>query len=149
VESKCKRHKETQDLFLKFGHPQRMSISPLRSSQRAGSLSTLILPSCHKDQLGSHYQSLQRELQYKPPGLHHNPWELPGNPSRLEDSIPKSNKCNKVVEVEGEVLLLECDTLKRAQIFSQEQESRVNLRERGGSSRNESKGSFSYLLNGL
>jgi hypothetical protein len=28
------------------------------------------------------------------------------------------------------VLLLECGTLKRAQIFSQEQESRVNLRER-------------------
>jgi hypothetical protein len=38
------------------------------------------------------------------------------------------------------VLLLEGGTLKRAQIFSQEQESRVNLRERGESSRNESQG---------
>jgi hypothetical protein len=46
------------------------------------------------------------------------------------------------------VLLLEGGTLKRAQIFSQEQESRVNLRDRGESSRNESQGSFSCLLSG-
>jgi hypothetical protein len=63
--------------------------------------------------------------------LHHNPWELPGNASHLGYSIPESNKRNEVVEGEGEVLLLEGGTLKRAQIFSQEQESRVNLRERG------------------
>jgi hypothetical protein len=54
----------------------------------------------------------------------------PGNPSYLGDSIPKSNKHNEVVEGEGEMFLLEGGTLKRAQIFSQEQESRVNLRER-------------------
>jgi hypothetical protein len=71
-------------------------------------------------------------------GLHHNPWELPGNPSRLGDSIPKSNKWNEVVEGEGEVLLIESVTLKRAQIFSQEQDSRVKLRKRGESSRTES-----------
>jgi hypothetical protein len=71
-------------------------------------------------------------------GLHHNPWELPGNPTRLGDSILKSNKCNEVVEGEGEVLLIESGTLKRAQIFSQEQDSRVKLRKRGESSRTES-----------
>jgi hypothetical protein len=65
------------------------------------------------------------------PELHHNHWELPGNPSRLGDLIPKSNKHNEVIEREGEVLLLESDTLKRAQIFSQEQDSRVKLRKRG------------------
>jgi hypothetical protein len=71
-------------------------------------------------------------------GLHYNPWELPGNPSRLGDSIPKSNKHNEVIEREGAVLLLESDTLKRAQIFSQEQDSRVKLRKRGENSRTES-----------
>jgi hypothetical protein len=70
-------------------------------------------------------------------GPHHNPWELPGNPSHLGDSIPKSNKHNKFIKGEGEVLLLEDGTLKRAQIFSQEQDSRVKLRERGESSRTE------------
>jgi hypothetical protein len=65
--------------------------------------------------------------------LHHNPWELSSNPSRLGDSIPKSNKRNKVIEGEGDVLLLESGTLKRAQIFSQEQDSRVKLRKRGES----------------
>jgi hypothetical protein len=64
-------------------------------------------------------------------GLHHNPWELPVNPSCLADSIPKSSKCNEVIEGEGKVLLLESGTLKRAQIFSQEQDSRVKLRKRG------------------
>jgi hypothetical protein len=122
AESKCKR-RETQDLFLKCGHPQRMLTSLLRSSQIARSLSTLILPSCHKDQFGSHYQSPQRGGKYKLPKLHHNHWELLGNPSHLGDSIPKSNKCNEVVEGEGEVLLLEGGRLMRAQIFSQEQES--------------------------
>jgi hypothetical protein len=63
--------------------------------------------------------------------LHHNPWELLGNPSRLGDSIPKSNKHNEVIEV----LLLESGTLKRAQIFSQEQDSRMKFRKRGESSR--------------
>jgi hypothetical protein len=46
------------------------------------------------------------------------------------------------------VLLLEGGTLKRAQIFSQEQEPRVNLRERGESSINESQESFSCMLSG-
>jgi hypothetical protein len=36
------RGTKTQDFFLKFGHPQRMLMSPLWSSQRTGSLSTLI-----------------------------------------------------------------------------------------------------------
>jgi hypothetical protein len=71
-------------------------------------------------------------------GLHHKPWELPSNPSRLEDSIFKSNKHNKVVEKKGEVPLFEGGTLKRAQIFSQEQDSRVKLRKRGESSRTKS-----------
>jgi hypothetical protein len=71
-------------------------------------------------------------------GLHHNPLELPGNPSRLGDSIPKSNKHNEVIEGEGAVLLLESGTLKRAQIFSQEQDSRVKLRKRGENLRTES-----------
>jgi hypothetical protein len=71
-------------------------------------------------------------------GLHHNPWELSGNPSRLGDSIPKSNKCNEVIEGEGEVLLLESGTLMRAQIFSQEQDSRVKPKKRGENSRTES-----------
>jgi hypothetical protein len=71
------------------------------------------------------------------PRPHHNPCELPGNPSRLGDSIPKSNKRNKVIEGEGKVLLLEVGILKRAQIFSQEQDSRVKLRERRESLRTE------------
>jgi hypothetical protein len=127
---------ETHDLFPKFGHPQRMPTSPLRSSQRAKSLSTLILPRCHKDQLGSHYQSQQKGGQYKllrtsPPSL-----GAPGQPKPSRDSISKSNKCNEVVEGEVEVLLLESGTLKRAQIFSQEQDSRVKLRKRGRELRN-------------
>jgi hypothetical protein len=71
-------------------------------------------------------------------GLHHNPWKLSGNPSRLGDSISKSNKRNEVIDGEDEVLLLESGTLKRAQIISQEQDSRVTLRKRGESSRTES-----------
>jgi hypothetical protein len=63
-------------------------------------------------------------------GLHQNPWELPGNPSHLGDSISKSKKHNEVIEGESEVSLLENVTLKRAQIFSQEQDSRVKLRKR-------------------
>jgi hypothetical protein len=69
--------------------------------------------------------------------MHHNPWELPDNPSYLGDSIPKSNKHNEVIERQGDMLLLEGGTLKRAQIFSQEQDSRVKLRESGESSRTE------------
>jgi hypothetical protein len=46
-------------------------------------------------------------------------------PSHLGDWIPKSNKRNEVIEGEGEVLLLEGGTLKGAQIFYQEQESRL------------------------
>jgi hypothetical protein len=42
-----------------------------------------------------------------------------------------SNKRNEVIKGEGEVLLLGSGTLKRAQIFSQEQDSRVKLRKRG------------------
>jgi hypothetical protein len=45
-------------------------------------------------------------------------------PSHLGEGIPKSNICNEAIEGEGEVLLLEGGTLKGAQIFSQEQESR-------------------------
>jgi hypothetical protein len=51
--------------------------------------------------------------------------------------MSKSNKHNNVIDGEGEVLLLEDGTLKRAQIFSQEQDSRVKLREIGESSRTE------------
>jgi hypothetical protein len=72
------------------------------------------------------------------PVLHHNPWELLGNPSRLGGLIPMSNKRNEVIKGEGEVLLLESGTLKRAQIFSQEQDSRVKFRKREKSSRTES-----------
>jgi hypothetical protein len=36
------RDTKTQDFFSKFGHPQRMSMSPLWSSQRVRSLLTLI-----------------------------------------------------------------------------------------------------------
>jgi hypothetical protein len=35
------RETKTQNFFPKFGYPQRMHTSPLWSSQRAGSLSTL------------------------------------------------------------------------------------------------------------
>jgi hypothetical protein len=80
AKSKCKRHKETHDLFSKFGHPQRMPTSPLRSSQRAKSLSTLILPRCHKDQLDSHYQSPQRGGQYKLSGTSPQSLEAPKQP---------------------------------------------------------------------
>jgi hypothetical protein len=64
------------------------------------------------------------------PGLHHNHWELPDNFTYLGGSIPKSNKRNEVVKGEGEVILLESGTLKRAQIFFKEQDSRVKLRKR-------------------
>jgi hypothetical protein len=39
----------------------------------------------------------------------------------------RNHECNKVVEGEGEMLLLESGILKRAQIFSQEQDSRVKI----------------------
>jgi hypothetical protein len=80
VESKCKRHKETHNLFPKFGHRQRMPMSALRSSQRVGSLSTLILPRCHKDQLGSHYQSPRRGGLYKHPQSSPQSLGAPGQP---------------------------------------------------------------------
>jgi hypothetical protein len=44
---------------------QRLPTSPLRCSQRAESLSTLILPSCHQGQPGAHYQSPRKGGQYK------------------------------------------------------------------------------------
>jgi hypothetical protein len=80
AESKCKRHKETHNFFPMFDYPQRMPMSPLRSSQRTGSLSTLILPSCHKDRLGSHYQTPQRDRQYKLPETSPQTLAAPGQP---------------------------------------------------------------------
>jgi hypothetical protein len=67
------RDTKTQDSFLKFGHPQRMSTSPLWSSQRAESLSTLI----HSEQSPrsssvSTNKSPQRRGQYKLSGINHN-----------------------------------------------------------------------------
>jgi hypothetical protein len=70
---------ETQDLFPKCGQPKRLPTSPLRCSQRARFLSTLILPSCHKGQLGSHYQFPKKEGQYC--------------------NMPLSNSCNLVLIV--------------------------------------------------
>jgi hypothetical protein len=65
--TKSKLH-ETKDLFPKFSKPQRLHMSPLWSSQRVRSLSTLILPSCHQGKPGAHYQSSRRGGQYKLPG---------------------------------------------------------------------------------
>jgi hypothetical protein len=66
------RHK-TQDFFPKFGHPQRMPTSQLWSSQRAGSLSTLIHSErSPRSSLASTIKSPQRRGQYKLSGINHN-----------------------------------------------------------------------------
>jgi hypothetical protein len=67
------RGTKTQDFFLKFGHPQRMPTSLMWSSQRAGSLSTLI----HSEQSPRSssvfaIKSPQRRGQYKLFDVHHN-----------------------------------------------------------------------------
>jgi hypothetical protein len=70
---------ETQDLFVKFGQPQRLPRSSLRSSQRVGSLSTLILPSCHQGQLVFTINLHEEEGNTNSSVLNHNPWELLGD----------------------------------------------------------------------
>jgi hypothetical protein len=126
AESKYKRHKEIQYLFLKFGQPQRLPTSSLMSSQSAGSLSTLILPKLPPMptrfllSIPMKRRAIQTSRDFT---------TILGSsrttPSHLGDGIPKNNKLKEVIEGEGEVLLLEGGTLKGAQIFSQEQESRL------------------------
>jgi hypothetical protein len=67
------RGTKTQDFFLKSGHPQRMSTSPLWSLQRAGSLSIII----HSEQSPrfssvSTNKSPQWRGQYKLSRVNHN-----------------------------------------------------------------------------
>jgi hypothetical protein len=60
------RGTKTQDFFLKFGHPQRLPTSPLWSSQRAGSLSTVIHSEwSSRSSSVSTIKSPQRRRQYK------------------------------------------------------------------------------------
>jgi hypothetical protein len=67
------RDTKTQDFFPKFGHPQRMPMSPLWSSQRVGSPSTLIHPEqSPRSSLISTIKSPQRRGQYKLFGINHN-----------------------------------------------------------------------------
>jgi hypothetical protein len=115
-----------------------MPTSLLRSSQGVECLSTLISQVVTKIDLVLTIKPHKELGNTNFLELHHKPWELPGNPSHLGDSIPKNNKHNEVVKGEGEVLFLEGGTPKRAQIFSQEQDSRVKLRKRGERSRTES-----------
>jgi hypothetical protein len=67
------RGTKTQDFFPKFGHPQRMSMSPLWSSQRVGSLSTLF-HSERSPRSSSVFtiKSPQRRGQYKLSDVNHN-----------------------------------------------------------------------------
>jgi hypothetical protein len=67
------RDTKTQDFFLKFGHPQRMHTSPLWSSQRAGSLSTLIYSEqSPRSSSVSTIKSPQMRGQYKLSKINHN-----------------------------------------------------------------------------
>jgi hypothetical protein len=67
------RDMKTQDFILKFGHPQRMPMSPLWSSQRVRSLSTLI-HSERSTRSSSVFtiKSPQRRGQYKVSGINQN-----------------------------------------------------------------------------
>jgi hypothetical protein len=83
--------------------------SPLRRPQRVGSLSTLILPSCHQDQYGS---SLSIPTKKRAIQTFQDSTIILGSsrttPSRLGDWILKSNKHNwDHRERESEVILLE------------------------------------------
>jgi hypothetical protein len=67
------RDTKIQDFFPKFGHLQRMPTSPLWSSQRVGSLSTII----HSERsprfsLVSTIKFPQRRGQYKLSRINHN-----------------------------------------------------------------------------
>jgi hypothetical protein len=67
------RGTKAKDFFLKFGHPQRMPMSPLWSSQRAGSLSTLIHSErSPRSSSVSTKKSPQKRGQYKLSGVNHN-----------------------------------------------------------------------------
>jgi hypothetical protein len=66
-------------LFLKFGPPQRLPTSPLRCSQRAGSLATIILPSATKVNPVVTINPHKEEGNKNFPGLHNNHWEFPGD----------------------------------------------------------------------
>jgi hypothetical protein len=67
------RGTKTQYFFLKFVHPQRMPTSPLWSSQRATSLSTLIHSEWSpRSSLVSTIKSPQRRGQYKLSEVDHN-----------------------------------------------------------------------------
>jgi hypothetical protein len=67
------RGTKIQDFFPKFGHPQRMPTSPFWSSQRVGSLATLI-HSERSPRSSSVFtiKSPQRRGQYKLFEVHHN-----------------------------------------------------------------------------
>jgi hypothetical protein len=88
------RDTKTQDFFPKFGHSQRMFTSPLWSSQRAESLSTLIQSEqSPKSSLVFTIKSAQRRGQYKLSDANHNL-------VRLGEQISKSNEYTEIV---GEV----------------------------------------------
>jgi hypothetical protein len=71
--NQSKQAQVTQDLFLKFDQPQKLLTSLLRSSQRAGSLSSLILPEqSPSSSLVSTIKSPQMRRQYKLSEVNHN-----------------------------------------------------------------------------
>jgi hypothetical protein len=93
------RDTKTQDFFPKFGHPQRMPTSPLWSSKRDESLSTLI----HSE--GSPRSSSVSTIKsHKGEGNTNSPGSTttlvtPRQPSPSRGTNPKSNEHMKIVGV--------------------------------------------------
>jgi hypothetical protein len=89
----------TQDLFSKFGHPQRMPTSPLSSSQRARSLLTLIL-----SERSLRFSSVstikfpQRRGQYKLSEVHQKLGDSRTTPSPSRGQVPKNNEHTHIVD---------------------------------------------------
>jgi hypothetical protein len=76
-----------------------MPTSPLRSSQRVDSLSTLILSEWSpRSSLVSTIKSPQRRGQYKLAEVHHNIGDSKATPSLSRGQVPKSNEHMEIID---------------------------------------------------
>jgi hypothetical protein len=74
-------------------------MSPLRSSQGAGSLSTLILSEqSPRSSLASTIKSPRRRWQYKLFKVHHNLGDTRTTPSPSKGQVPKSNEHMEIID---------------------------------------------------
>jgi hypothetical protein len=86
-------------LFLKFDDQNRMPTSPLRSSQRVGSLSNLNLSEqSPKSSSVSTIKFPQRRVQYKLSEVHHNLGDSWTTPSPSRGQTPKGNEHTEIVD---------------------------------------------------